>query len=29
MKNLASKDKIIDSAYFEKYLWFFSKRKNE
>jgi len=29
MKNSASKDKIIDSAYFEEYLWFFSKRKNE
>jgi len=26
---LASKNKIIDSAYFEEHLWFFSRRKNE
>jgi len=26
---LASKNKIIDSAYFEEYLWFFSRRKNK
>jgi len=25
---LTSKNKIIDSAYFEEYLWFFSRRKN-
>jgi len=29
IKNSASKNKVIDSAYFEEYLWFFSRRKNE
>jgi len=26
---LDSKNKFIDSAYFEEYLWFFSRQKNE
>jgi len=29
IKNSASKNKIMDSAYFEEYLWFFSRWKNE
>jgi len=29
IKNSALKNKIIDSAYFEEYLWFFSRRKNK
>jgi len=29
LKNSASTNKIIDSGYFEEYVQFFSRRKNE